>query len=229
MKPPWRVCPHCEAALDRKAVSLTNSFDCPNCGEKLRVKQTGDKIRSVAVFLVSPLLTYEFGLRGLRFVIVSALLLWPLGHAVKLTVNALFPPRVMVRPSDDPEIHLCPKCGTDLGNRFERAKPFKCPQCGESLKIEMSREFSFLAVGIVLWLFVGTPLASLLGYELGIRGINLALLPLAVFLAGAAILGLVFRLVGNRIQRLRIKAAPPNAPPSRLSRTELRLDNWKHS
>jgi hypothetical protein len=39
--------------------------------------------------------------------------------------------------------------------------------------------FSFMA-------FVGTPLASLLGYEFGIRGINLGLLPLAVFLGGAA-------------------------------------------
>jgi uncharacterized membrane protein len=92
----------------------------------------------------------------------------------------------------------------------------------------MSKGFSFLAVGMGLWLFVGTPLASLLGYELGMGGINLALLPLAVFLAGAAVFGLVFRLVGNRIQRSQIKAAPPNAPPSVLGRTELKLDNWKH-
>jgi predicted RNA-binding Zn-ribbon protein involved in translation (DUF1610 family) len=229
MKPPWRVCPRCEAALDRKAVSLTQSFDCPNCGEILRIKQTGHRIRAAAVYLVSALLTYEFGLRGLQFVVVYVLALWPVGLAVKLIANAVFPPRVVVRPCDDPEINRCPKCGTDLGNRFELAKTFKCPQCGESLKIEMSKGFSFLAVGTGLWLFVGTPLASLLGYELGIRGINLALLPLAAFLVGAAILGLVFRLVGNRIQRLRIKAAPPNAPPSILGRTELKLDNWKHT
>jgi predicted RNA-binding Zn-ribbon protein involved in translation (DUF1610 family) len=223
MKASWRVCPRCEAALDRKAVSFTHSFECPNCGEKLRSKQTGDRIRSVAVFLASPLLTYVFGLRGLRFVIVSALLLWPLGHAVKLTVNALLPPRVMVRPNYDPEINRCPKCSTDLGNRFDQTKPFKCPQCGESLRIRMSKGFWLLMAGTVLWLFVGTPLASLLGYEFGIGGINLALLPLAVFLAGAAIFGLVFRLVGNRIQRLQIGAAPPNGPPSILGRTELKL------
>lgn len=175
------------------------------------------------------MLTYEFGLRGLQFVVVYVLALWPLGLAVKLIANSVFPPRVVVRLCDDPEINRCPKCGTDLGNRFELAKTFKCPQCGESLKIEMSEGFSFLAVGKGLWLFVGTPLASLLGYELGIRGINLALLPLAVFLVVAAILGLVFRLVGNRIQRLQIKADPPNAPPSILGRTELKLDNWKHT
>lgn len=229
MKAPWRVCPHCKTTLDRNAVSLSKSFECPNCGEKLRVKQTGDRIRSVAVFLVSPLLTYEFGFRGLRFVIVSALLLWPLGQTAKLLVNVLFPPRVTLRPRDDPEINRCPKCNTDLGNRFDRTKPFKCPQCGESLKIGFGKGFAFLVAGIGLWLFVGTPLASLLGYELGIGGINLALLPLAVFLAGAAIFGLVFRLLGNRIQRLHISAAPPNAPPSIMGRTELKLDNWKHT
>ena len=228
MKPPWCVCPRCKAILDRKTVSPTKTFDCPNCGEKLRVKQTGYRIRAAAVYLVSALLTYECGLRGLQFVVVFVLALWPLGLAVKLIANAVFPPRVVVRPGDDSEIYRCPKCGTDLGNRFERAKPFKCPRCGESLRMELSKGFGVLMASMVLWLFVGTPLASLLGYELGIVGINLALLPLAVFLTGVAIFGLVFRLVGNRIQRLQIKADPPNAPPSILGRTELKLDNWKH-
>jgi predicted RNA-binding Zn-ribbon protein involved in translation (DUF1610 family) len=228
MKPPWRVCPRCEAALDRKAVSLTESFDCPRCDEKLRVRQTGSKVRGLTVYLLSLLLTYEIGLRGLSLVIVSALALWPLGFAAKFLVNAAFPPRVVVRPNDDPDIRRCPKCGVELQDRLEMGKAFACPMCGESVKLEMGRGLRFLMIGVVLWLFIGTPLASLLGYELGIRGINLALLPLAVFLAGAAILGLVFRLLGNRIQRLQIKAAPPNPPPSILGRTELKLDNWKH-
>ena len=182
----------------------------------------------MAAYLVSALLTYKFGLRGLQFIVVSVLALWPLGFAAKLIANAVFPPRVVVRPSDDPEINRCPKCGIDLGNRVERAKPFKCQQCGESLQIEMSKELVFLVAGMVLWLFVVTPVASLLGYELGVGGINLALLPLAVFLAGGAIFGLVFRLVGNRIQRFRVEVAPPGVPPSITGRTELKLDNWKH-
>jgi hypothetical protein len=93
--------------------------------------------------------------------------------------------------------------------------------------------FSFMA-------FVGTPLASLLGYEFGIRGINLGLLPLAVFLGGAAIFGYVFRLAGSGIHYIRVKAAPPDAPTAPLSpsfrerlggreRTELKLDIGKHT
>jgi len=229
MKSPWRVCPRCNVALDGKSVSFSHSFECPNCGERLRVKQTADKIRGLAVFFISPLLTYEFGLRGLRFIIASALLLWPLGHAAKLIVNALFPPRVMVRPSDDPEINRCPKCNTDVGNRIKGTKLFKCPECGESLKVEWSKGFSILLAGIVLWLFVATPAVSLLGYELGMGGINLALLPLAVFLAGAAIFGLVFKLVVSRTRFLLIKVVPPNLPPSGLGRTELKLNNWKRT
>jgi hypothetical protein len=228
MKPSWCVCPHCHAILDRRTVSFTKSFDCANCGEKLRVKQTGYGIRVAAVYLISALLTYESDLRGLRFVVAFVLVLWPLGLAAKLIANAVFPPRVLVRPGDDPEINHCPKCGTDLGNRFDRAKPFKCPQCAEGLKIGLSKEFGVLMAGMALWLFVGTPLASLLGYELGIVGINLALLPLAVFLGGLAIFNLVFKLIGNRIQRLEIKLAPPDPPPSIPDGTELKLDNWKH-
>jgi hypothetical protein len=112
----------------------------------------------------------------------------PVAHdAAKLIANAVFPPRVVVRPSGDPEINRCPKCGIDLGNRGERAKPFKCPSS--------------------ISLF--SPLLSL-------------------FLAGAAIFGLVFRLVGNRIQRFRVEVAPPDVPPSITGRTELKLNNWKH-
>lgn len=222
MKASWRVCPHCETALDRKAVSFTHSFECPNCGERLKGEQSGEKLRIVAVFLVSALLTYAFGFRGLRFVIVLVLLLWLLGHAAWLIVNALLPPRIMVRSNDDPEINRCPKCGTDLGNRIDRTKPFKCPQCSESLRIRMGKGFSLLATGVVLWLFVGTPLASLIGYEFGSRGINLALLPIAVFLAGAAASGLVLKLVGSRIQRSRIDSVPSN-PPSMFGPTELKL------
>jgi hypothetical protein len=104
----------------------------------------------------------------------------------------------------------------------------------------MARGFLFVAVGLVLWLFVGTPLASLLGYEFGIRGINLGLLPLAVFLGGAAIFGFVFRLAGSSLHYVRVKAAPPDAPTPPPSpnfqetlggrdRTELKLDIWKHT
>lgn len=228
MKSAWRECPHCRAALDSDAVSLTKSFDCPNCSEKLRVKQGGYWIRVAAVYLISALLAYGLGLRGLQFFVVFLLASWPLAPAIKRIANAVFVPRVVGRPCDDPENNRCPKCGTDLGNRFERAKAFKCPQCGESLKIEISRGFSFLMAGMVFWLFVGTPLASLLAYEFGIRGINLALLPLAVFLAGAAILGPIFKLVGNRIPPSQIKVAAPNVPPGILGHTEIKLNNWKN-
>jgi len=222
MKPRWRVCPRCEAALDRRTASFTKSFECPSCGEKLRVKQTGYRIRSVIVYLISALLTYEFGLRGLGFIIVSILAWWPLGFAAQLLTNAITPPRVVIRPSDDPDINRCPKCGTDLGNRFERAKPFKCPQCGQNLKMEINTWMRFVMVVSVSW-FVGTALASLLGYEFGIRGIDLALLPLAVFLVGAAMLGLLFRLAGNQVRSIRIEVVPPDSPPSMIGRTELKL------
>jgi len=185
------------------------------------------------------LLTYEFGLRGLNLVIVSALGLWPLGSAAKLIVNVMFPPRVVVRPHDDPEVHRCPRCGIELEDKFEMRKPFACPACGERIEIVMGRGLLLMVVGLALWLFVGTPLASLLGYEFGIRGINVSLLPLAVFLGGAAIFGLVLKLVGSNIRYARVKAAPqpPVAPSSpgvrgtsdREDRTELKLDNWKHS
>lgn len=210
MKPPWRICPRCGTALDKKGVALTRSFECPNCGERLIVKQVGYKARSLTVYLLSPLLAYISGLRGLGFVIVSVLALWPLGLASKLIANALFPPWIVVRPSNDPEINRCPKCGVDLGNRLERNKPFKCPQCGETLKIEFGKGTWLLMAVIVLWLFVGTPLASLLGYEIGMRGFDLALLPLAVFLSGGATFGLINRMAGKRIFRLRIEAAPPS-------------------
>jgi hypothetical protein len=176
----------------------------------------------VIVYLISALLTYEFGLRGLGFIIVSILAWWPLGFAAQLLTNAITPPRVVIRPSDDPDINRCPKCGTDLGNRFERAKPFKCPQCGQNLKMEINTWMRFVMVVSVSW-FVGTALASLLGYEFGIRGIDLALLPLAVFLVGAAMLGLLFRLAGNQVRSIRIEVVPPDSPPSMIGRTELKL------
>ena len=110
----WQVCPGCGAALSRKTISLRKSFGCPRCGKKLSVKQAGLKVRALIVFLLSPLLAYEFGLRGLGFIIVSALALWPLGFAAKLIVNAVSAPRVVVRPQNDPEITRCPKCGVEL-------------------------------------------------------------------------------------------------------------------
>lgn len=238
MSPAWRVCPDCGAALDKKTVSFDESFACPECGEKLRVKQAGSRVRAVIVFLLSLLLAYEFGLRGLSLVIVSALGLWPLGFAAKLIINVMFPPRVVVRPHDDPEIKRCPICGIELEDKFEMRKPFACPACGERLEIVMGRGLLLMAVGLALWLFVGTPLGSLLGYEFGIRGINVSLLPLAVFLGGAAIFGLVLKLVGSNIRSVRVKAAPhdsaaPSSPgvrgtsDNREDRTELKLDNWK--
>jgi predicted RNA-binding Zn-ribbon protein involved in translation (DUF1610 family) len=240
MNPTWRLCPDCGAALDKKTVSLDKSFACPGCGEKLRVKQAGFRVRALIVFLLSPLLAYEFGLRGLSLVIVSALGLWPLGLAAKLMVSVVFPPRVVVRPHDDPEIKRCPKCGIELEDKFEMRKPFACPACGERLEIVTGRGFLLMAVGLALWLFVGTPLASLLGYEFGVRGIHVSLLPLAVFLGGAAIFGLVLKLAGSNIRYVRVKVAPhdsPATPPSlgfretldREDRTELKLDNWKHT
>ncbi len=229
MNPAWRTCPGCGGALDRNTISLTKSFACAGCGEKLRVKQAGPRVRGLTVYLLSPLLTYECGLRGLGFVIVSALALWPLGFVAKLLVNAAFPPGVVVRPNDDPEINRCPKCGTELQDRLDLDKPFACPTCGESMKLVMGRGSRFVLVGVVLWLFVGTPLASLLGYELGIRGINLALLPLAVFLGGAAVFGFASMLAGSGTHYVRVKAALPRGTLSIVSRTELKLDNWKRN
>lgn len=238
MNPAWRVCADCGAALDKKTVSLDKSFACPECRKKLRVKQAGSRLRAVIVFLLSPLLAYEFGLRGLSLVIVSALGLWPLGLAAKLFANLMFPPRVVVRPHDDPEVKRCPKCGIELEDKFEMHKPFACSVCGERLEIVMGRGLLLIAVGSVLWLFVGTPLAALIGYEFGIRGINVSLLPLAIFLGGAAIFGLVLKLVAGNIRYVRVKAAPDDSAPSspgvrgtsdREDRTELKLDNWKHT
>jgi predicted RNA-binding Zn-ribbon protein involved in translation (DUF1610 family) len=222
MKPRWRVCPHCEAVLDKRTASFTKSFECPSCGEKLRVKQTGYWVRGVIVYLISASLTYECGFRGLGLIIIFLLASWPLGFAAKLFANAVTPPRLVIRPSDDPDINRCPKCGTDLGNRFERTQPFKCPQCGESLKMEITTWSWVVMVFSVSW-FVGIALASLLAYESGIRGIDLALLPLAVFLVGATVLGLLFRLVGKQVQRIRVEVVPPDAPSSTIGRTELKL------
>src|ERR1700730_8700418 len=230
MNPAWRMCPGCGAALDKRAISLTASFACPRCGKELRVKQTKPRVRGLTVYLLSPLLAYEFGLRGLGLVIGTALAIWLLGFAAKLLVNAAFPPRVVIRPNDDPEINRCPKCGTQLQDRLELHKPFACPTCGESVKLVMGKRFQFVMIGTVAWLFVGTPFASLVRYEFGIRGINLALLPLAVFLGGGAVLGLVFMLAGTGAHQLRVITAPPSdAPPSILGRTELKLDNWKRN
>ena len=183
----------------------------------------------MAVFLVSPLLAYAFGLRGTRFVIVSALLIWPLGRAVKLAVNALLPPRVTLRRDDDPEIIRCTNCGTHLSSLVQGSNPIKCPQCGQAFSLKMGKGVWFLLVGSALWLFLFTPLASLLGYKLGMVGINLALLPVAVFLGGGAILNLGFKLLGDRIQKRRISPASPDPPPSLLGRTELKLNIWKHT
>lgn len=209
--PAWRVCPECGAALDRKTISLKKSFGCPRCGKKLRVKQAGFRVRALIVFLLSPLLTYAFGLRGLGFVIVSALALWPLRFAAKLIVNAVSSPRLVVRPQNDPEITRCPKCGVELENKFDLREPFACPACNERLEIVMGRGSLCMLAGIVFWLFVATPLASLLGYEFGIRGINIGLLPLAVFLGGAAILGLLFRLAEGSVRFVHVKVVPPDA------------------
>ena len=144
----WQVCPDCGAALSRKTISLSKSFGCPRCGKKLSVKQAGFRVRALIVFLLSPLLTYEFGLRGLGFIIVSALALWPLGFAAKLIVNAVSTPRVVVRPQNDPEINRCPKCGVEL-NKFELREPFACPTCNERLKIVMGKGLLCMLVGIV--------------------------------------------------------------------------------
>lgn len=212
--PAWRVCPDCGASLDRKTISLSKSFGCPRCSKKLRVKQAGLRVRALIVFFLSPLLTYEFGLRGLGFVIVSALALWPLGFAARLVVNAVSAPRVVVRPQSDPEINRCPKCGVELENKFEWREPFTCPACNERLEIVMRKGFLCVLVGVVFWLFVATPLASLLGYEFGIRGIDVGLLPLAVLLGGAAILGLLFKLVEGSVRFVHVKVVPPDAPIS---------------
>jgi hypothetical protein len=88
--------------------------------------------------------------------------------------------------------------------------------------MEINTWMRFVMVVSVSW-FVGTALASLLGYEFGIRGIDLALLPLAVFLVGAAMLGLLFRLAGNQVRSIRIEVVPPDSPPSMIGRTELKL------
>jgi DNA-directed RNA polymerase subunit RPC12/RpoP len=135
MNPAWRVCPGCGAALDRKTISFTEAFACPKCGEKLRVKQAGFRVRGLTVFLLSPLLAYGVGVRGLGLVIASALALWPLSLVSKLIVNAVFPPRVVARPSDAPEINRCPRCRTELVEKLELGKPFACPACGERLKV----------------------------------------------------------------------------------------------
>ncbi|HEV2297040.1 MAG TPA: hypothetical protein VGR72_00805, partial [Candidatus Acidoferrales bacterium] len=123
----WRVCPACGLALSRKTASFTEPFSCPACGEKLRIKQAGFALRSLVIYLFSPLLAWEFGFRGLVFVIISAFAIWPLSFAAKLIVNAIRPPRILVRPHDDPSINRCPKCQTDLENKFELDKPFACP------------------------------------------------------------------------------------------------------
>jgi predicted RNA-binding Zn-ribbon protein involved in translation (DUF1610 family) len=244
--PAWRVCPDCGIALGRKTISLSKSFACPRCGKRLRVKQAWFRVRALIVFLLSPLLTYVFGLRGLGFVIVSVLALWPLGLATKLIVNAVLAPQVVDRPHNDPEINRCPKCGIELENKFGYREPFACPACGERLEIVMGKGLLFMTVSMVLWLFVATPLAALLGYEFGIRGINVGLLPLAVFLGGAAILSLLFRLAEGSVHFGRVKVAPPDAPTKTVAqilqegqgdmwrilrehnqRTELKLDDKK--
>ncbi len=70
----------------------------------------------------------------------------------------------------------------------------------------MGRGPLLIAVGSVRWLFVGTPLAALIGYEFGIRGINVSLLPRAIFLGGAPIFGLVLKLVAGNIRYVRCQS-----------------------
>lgn len=236
MRSEWRLCPSCGAALADSVVRFDGIFDCPKCATKLRVGQSGQRARTILVYVASPLLVYAVGMRGLSLIVASLLALWPLGIATRRIVNTLFPPKIFVRPNDDPETLRCVKCGVELGNQKTIGKPFACPACGESLKIVMGPGLRFMMATILLFFFLGTPLAALIGYGFGVRGIDLALLPLVVFLGGAAVINLVTAIAKSRLRFRKVEAAPPDSqmPPSgfretlhRLRRTELKLSTWK--
>jgi hypothetical protein len=88
------ICPKCLARIRLEDVRFTSTFPCPHCGATIRVSQTYMRIMSWAIWVLTLLALYAFGIRWwvllLCWLPLSALLVGLWAYAGKYCL----PPRL---------------------------------------------------------------------------------------------------------------------------------------
>lgn len=89
-------CPACGASIDRVVVLRGKVFGCPVCHKKLRARFPASQTVAWMSLVLSPLVSYAAGLRGLTLVLVSLIAWLPIGMVFRFLLNRILPPRVIL-------------------------------------------------------------------------------------------------------------------------------------
>jgi len=89
-------CPACGATI---GLTKGTVFRCPVCREELCAQFPFSRTVFCAGVVLSPLLSYAIGLRGLALLLVSLVAWLPIGMVFRVLLNQILPPKI-VRNTD---------------------------------------------------------------------------------------------------------------------------------
>ena len=95
------ICPLCGRAFEIKYVDFELPFRCPNCNRHLRVPHLYSRAWGLLAFLVSGILWFALGAKGVVF-FCGTLLTWiPVFFVVVFWTRHFSPPKLKPAPSAD--------------------------------------------------------------------------------------------------------------------------------
>jgi hypothetical protein len=88
-------CPICAAALEEKLIRIYGTFQCPKCGEKLRVPIYYVSVGFWGSVLLSSLLSAAAGFRGITLCLVTVVFWLPTAFVLARSMRVLWPPKIV--------------------------------------------------------------------------------------------------------------------------------------
>lgn len=104
-------CPKCDASIDSQKVSVGSSFHCEFCSESLIVRSPYGNLLMGTSVLLAGLLSFGFGMRGLRLAAAVFLGWIPIYYIARVCLNFIVPAQVSRRSPENETIQ--PNLGPD--------------------------------------------------------------------------------------------------------------------